>query len=640
MKLDFKDSMPIFAGVVLFFSLQPFAFAQGFLQMPDTTEVPEYERESMLLDLDIPPVRDRDPDPEAGPRLNVKEFKLQGLVEYPELGITREGLIKRVESIRFDLMSEGEMTDSGYTLDELGEISDLMAEIEKESEGEHVGALEVQKLVFLIREQRRRRGVTLGMIETVADTITNFYREKGFILAKAYIPQQKVRDGVVNLTLLLGELGEITVENRKRVSDNLVARAFKRDLNKPVTSWKVEESLYLINDIPGLSAQGFFSPGSQVGDTRLSLNITEEKYYSFNMRTDNHGSESTSENRAYVDAFLHNPLGIGDELYLAVLNSYSPDAATYGSIRYSLNLWNPRVSASIGASTNDFVSFDIAAGQRIAITGESSVADASLSYKIKRSRVKNYSVSLSFMDITSETGTRFQSEIDTGNIDETAEDVQKVSLNFNFDILVERWQHLYLGSVGVHSAQVESPDPTSDQNVILSEDEAFFSYNISMLSFPEVPFTNYKTRVLLKSAGQYSGKALSNLNQMSFTGPTRARGFSVNGLQADDGIFIGVDWLFSLPKFENASIFGEEINKVITPFVFADSSYVTLYAIGDAEGSDEGQIGNVGAGLKIDYKKFSAMLTASTVVQDNVIVGETPIDTRPKNLYFEMQYAF
>ena len=53
----------------------------GFLDMPDISESPELERKSMLRDLDIPGVKDRDPDPTAGPRLAVKEFHVQGLVE-------------------------------------------------------------------------------------------------------------------------------------------------------------------------------------------------------------------------------------------------------------------------------------------------------------------------------------------------------------------------------------------------------------------------------------------------------------------------------------------------------------------------------------------------------------------------------
>ena len=37
-------------------------------------------------------------------------------------------------------------------------MADLVAQIEEESADQHVGPVEVQKLVFLIREQRRRRG--------------------------------------------------------------------------------------------------------------------------------------------------------------------------------------------------------------------------------------------------------------------------------------------------------------------------------------------------------------------------------------------------------------------------------------------------------------------------------------------------
>ena len=44
----------------------------GFLDMPEITETPEFERKSMLRDIDIPGVKDRDPDPQAGPRLAVK----------------------------------------------------------------------------------------------------------------------------------------------------------------------------------------------------------------------------------------------------------------------------------------------------------------------------------------------------------------------------------------------------------------------------------------------------------------------------------------------------------------------------------------------------------------------------------------
>ena len=95
----------------------------GFLEMPEITEMPDFERKSMLKDLDIPSVRDRDPDPESGPRLNVEKFKLQGIVEYPELGITKADIDKLIDGIRFDLMQEYKVEESGFTKTELEEVS-------------------------------------------------------------------------------------------------------------------------------------------------------------------------------------------------------------------------------------------------------------------------------------------------------------------------------------------------------------------------------------------------------------------------------------------------------------------------------------------------------------------------------------
>ena len=594
--------------------------------MPNTTQVPEYERETMLQDLDIPAVRERDPDPEAGPRLNVKEFRLQGIVEYPELGITRENIVKRIEDIRFDIMDEGEFTESGFTLDELGELSKLFVEMEKNTEDRHVGPVEVQQFVFLIREQLRKRGVTMGMIETVADTITQYYRERGFILAKAYIPKQQVRDGVVTLTLLLGELGEVEVDGAKRVSPTLIGRTFKRDMYKPVTNSKIDEALALVNDIPGLHAQGFLSPGTQVGDTKMTVKVNEEKWTTVNLRLDNHGSKSTSKNRAYADVYIHNPLGFGDELYLGLLKTYNPDQSTYGAFRYNSFILNPRWRGSIGYSNNDFVSRNLRSVGQSFFTGESQVADIGTSYIFRRSRVSNYSAELKYMDIDTELDT--QSNV-------TEEDVNKVSLAFNFDLLNEKRRHLYLGDVAIHHAGLYEKGGFEGEQ---TGSEAFFTFNFSMLNFFRFPFTAYETRFLWKTSGQYAAQSLSNLNQMNLTGPTRSRAFSVNGFQADDGLYLGLDWLLPLPPLGETTLFGENLNRVFQPFIFLDYSYGVLHPLLAGDGEITGNLADAGVGLKMHHSRFSGSLTYGTILEDKIkdLQDETP----SSQFTFELQFSF
>lgn len=604
----------------------------GFLEMPDTSEAPTLERESLLLDMDIPNVRERDPNPDAGPRLNVKEFRIQGLVEFPELGITREKLIKKVEAIRFDMMSEGKLLDSGYTPEEISEVSDLVAEIEKQTEGRHVGPVEVQRLVFLIREQRRRRGVTIGMIETVAATITRYYRERGFILAKAYIPQQHVRDGVVSLTLLLGTLGEVNVVNNKRYSEKTLKSIFKSDLNQPVTTDRIEEALYLANDYPGLSAQGYFEPGKQVGDTKLNLNVTKERFWEANLRLDNHGSERSGEYRAYADITLYNPLGIGDEIQIGILNSFLPQNSTYGSLRYSTKLFSPRVTLSLSGSTNDFLlnaGGDSVSG--FAVNGKSTQSQAALKYQLRRSRIKNSVIEFDFAEILS--------TIDLGGGDNNFLDdkLQNMTLTYNFDFLDEKNRRLHQGALSLTSSRFLFGEDGNQKTSPL-----LFNFDYSMLRFVKLPWLKNETRVLFKSSGQYSGVSLSSINQFAIGGPTKARGFQVNEYYADDAFYLGADWIFKSEVLDRMKIGGESLGSIFQPFILVDAGFGKTYAYVEEGDDSEAALVNLGFGLKIDFNGNSrgSLIFSSPSFVKNTTNDDSANQQKGANVYFDLQYSF
>lgn len=645
---SFHNSSRCLAFFVLcLFNSQAYA---GFLEMPDTTEVPEFERESLLLDLDIPALRDRDPNPEAGPRLNIKEFRVQGLVEYPDLGITRGKIIKQVEKIRFDMMEEGAQLSSGYTVSELEEVSDLIAEIEKETDGRHVGPVEVQKLVFLIREQRRQRGITVGMIEVVADTITRYYRERGFILAKAYIPKQHVRDGVVTITLLLGQLGEIEVKNNKRYSEKLIKRVFNKSLGRPVTNESVEENLYLINDLAGLSVSGYFEAGSQVGDTKLNVNVNSEKRYAANMRLDNHGSDKTGEFRAYTDFYLNNPLGIGDQLQLGVLGSFNPENSLYGSLRYSLPIYTPNLGFSLGASNNDFVSATAGStsDSDFEITGKSLVLDGTFTYKLNRTRKENRNIMLGFSDIKSEI--QYGDLLNAG----TEKTVRKIDLTYGFDVLNEQKRILHQGGITLTVSDfVEGAEEGQDQS------PGIISFDYSRLSFVKVPFTDKDSKWILRGAGQFSDAALSEVLQFGLAGPTRSRGFEINEFYADDALFLGSDLVFNGPGLGGYTIAGEKLEDVLQPFVFFDIAYGRNNAYVEGDDDVDTHLIDAGAGIKIVFADglrgnlsiafpidaSNSALNAQKKLDEEEGVDETSetIDYTPGDglkLYFDLQYGF
>ncbi|WP_347332668.1 ShlB/FhaC/HecB family hemolysin secretion/activation protein [Marinimicrobium locisalis] len=610
------------------------AVSGSFLEMPDTTEVPDFEEESLRLDLDVPGVRDRNPDPQAGPRLNVREFRVQGLVEYPELGITHEEVMKRVESIRFDMMDEGEMLESGYTLEELASLSDLIAEIEEQTKGRHVGPLEVQRVVFHVREQRRERGVTLGMVEHVADTITQYYRERGFILAKAYIPKQRVRDGVVNLTVLMGDLGDVRVENNQRYRDRTIERIFDGVLDKPVKAGVIEERLFFVNDLPGLRARGFFEPGLQVGDSRMVVNVTDERWFDANVRVDNHGSENSGEYRLYSDFYWHNPLGIGDQLQVGALASFEPDNSLYGMFRYRVPAYFTRLNFAVGASNNDFIVGRTASEDTDAldIEGRSSVIDAALDYQLLRTRLRNRSLHLKVAEIASEM-TFGGSSIGRDST------VINTTLEYRFERLDEKRRLLHQGGMGVTWSRFTE---RGEQENELEESPELLNLDYTLLAFWQVPFTELNTRVIARTSGQYSGVALSSVNQFSLSGPRKARGYALNSYFADNGVHVGLDWIF--PGVG-------PLKEALQPMLFADYSYGEAYSVLEGEDDSTGEYSDVGLGFRINVgnhvrgslsvaQPLTGRNTALEQRQEQAGEQEDREEEDDVRVYFDLQYSF
>jgi len=608
-------------------SVHASAAMADFLEMPEVEQFRDAEEKTLLRDLDVPAVRDRSPDPAAGPRLAVSEFRIQGLVEFPELGITREALTQLVENIRFIIMGEGKLLESGYTVDELGEISDLLVEIEEETLERHVSPLEVQKLVWLIREQRGKRGVTLGQIEAVANKITGFYRERGFILAKAFIPKQRVRDGVVSLTLLLGMLGEVSIKNNDMYDAETLRSVFDDLLTKPVTNKAVEENLFIINSFPGINVDGYFEPGYQVGDTRLNINVKNEARYNANLRADNHGTDESGLYRFYADFQVNNLLGIADYMKIGLLQAKSPNNTTYWQLAFESNFFSPRFRAGIESSRNQFV-VNQTISSNSDLSGEVNVLGLYGKYIQKRGRTEN-----SGYELRAET---IKSDVQIGSFTDKNDELRHISIKYNLDYLNDENKRLHEGSIKYTRGKFETgKEKGQDENYNI------LSGNYTLLTFLQVPFTESASRFIFRSNLQYSGTNLSAIARFSLSGPTRVRGFSPSFFTADDALYFGTDWVFNSPDIFDVQIGSVNLKSFVKPFVFFDYAYGKQYQIDSGEKDPTGQLADVGVGLQFSHGyKFSGNLQLGYKILNQFTDIEQQPKADDKRLLFDMQYSF
>ncbi len=155
-------------------------------------------------------------------------------------------------------------------------------------------------------------------LDSVADRITRFYRNRGYLVARAYLPAQEVKSGIVEIAVLEGYYSGINVQNQSLLDSKHFARYLAPlQQSRAIEQKSLERSLLLVGDAAGVGAvTPTLSPGDQVGGSDLFVNLGEAPQFSGSLELDNYGGESNGKNRLGFVANLNSPTGRGDQFSL------------------------------------------------------------------------------------------------------------------------------------------------------------------------------------------------------------------------------------------------------------------------------------------------------------------------------------
>src|SRR6266571_165451 len=148
-----------------------------------------------------------------------------------------------------------------------------------------------------------------------------YYRSRGYFLAQAYLPQQAIRGGSVEITIIEGRWGviELNTKPATQISTRLLAGIINAHLQQGeiITETGLERPLLLINDLPDASVTTELRPSETVGAANLRVNV-DPGAGSFNgfVDFDNYGNRFTGEYRLGASLSLNNPAGYGDRVAL------------------------------------------------------------------------------------------------------------------------------------------------------------------------------------------------------------------------------------------------------------------------------------------------------------------------------------
>ncbi|MDS4014055.1 MAG: ShlB/FhaC/HecB family hemolysin secretion/activation protein [Candidatus Accumulibacter sp.] len=173
-----------------------------------------------------------------------------------------------------------------------------------------------------------------------AATVKSHLNARGYLLAQAYIPEQKLQGGVVEIVVLLGRLGRIELNHDEATPvarSRIQAHLDRLQPGQTLRTADLERVLFLINDLHGVRASSTIRPGLDPGTADLIVDVQPDPTLSGQVQVDNMGSRYTGTVRVSGNLVVGSPLGLGDSLSLRAMHGQD-QGIRFGSLSYVVPL--------------------------------------------------------------------------------------------------------------------------------------------------------------------------------------------------------------------------------------------------------------------------------------------------------------
>lgn len=399
-------------------------------------------------------------------------------------------------------------------------------------------------------------------LNDAATEVRAYFRSRGYFLAQAYLPEQTIRDGIVEIAIIEGRWGTIEIARKPatRVSTRLLAGIIGAHLQEGgvITETGLERPLLLINDLPDATVTTELRPSETIGASNLRIHVDPGAGpLTGYVDADNHGNRFTGEYRYGFSANWNQPVGWGDRL---TLRGFTTDEHMwYGRFAYDLPVgyWGTRVGAS-------YSRFDYALGKDFApllANGQGEVTDVYLFHSLIRTRNTNMLLNL---------GTENKKLIDrvesTSPITVTEQNIYtyKAGVVGDFrDGFLGGGLNAYgvsytWGNVGTSAAAVGADTRNTQGN--------FYKWNFDLRRQQRL---TDDASVLFSASGQIASKNLASAEKISLGGPNGVRAYPVGEATGDTGYVTQTELRYIVP---GTKILGGDL----TVFGFFDYGYAKI----------------------------------------------------------------
>lgn len=430
-------------------------------------------------------------------------------------------------------------------------------------------------------------------IEAIVEKVKDVYKKKGYLTTVVYIPEQDIAEGVIEIKILEGRVGEVTVEGNKWFSEKLIKKYFHSKKNEILNVFKMEKDMLRLNQNSDLEVRAVVGPGEEPGLLNIVLKVKDKFPYHAGNALDNQGTRLTGKFRQAYSGRSTNLSGNNDSLFVNTLWS-TFSQGTFASYTIPIDTYGTKLGM-------DFVVFDSILGReykQFDITGNTQIyspkiiAEMHLSEKFQASGEAGMDIKSIKRWVQGEKSSDDQlrmpyASLEFMNIDSFAGGGQ-TSLVSKFVFSTSE----FLGA---------SRDDHGSASRIQSGG-FFFQYIQTLRRIQRMPADSYLS---MKAQFMNATNTLPSSEQMQLGGAYTVRGYPEGDYSADYGASFNVDWVFPfpfIPKDFKLPYSDTPLCHQFEPVVFMDLAGGEIKKPGIGERQTKFLMG-LGGGLKVQINR-------------------------------------
>lgn len=474
-------------------------------------------------------------------------------------------------------------------------------------------ALTDQDLAPLYQDKIGKK-ITVAELYAISNKITQYYREKGYVLVHAFIPKQAIGvGGKATIQVVEGHIDGVTIQGdvSKATQKLLTQYGEKIQQSKPINISELERYSLLANDIPGVTTKVILAPSSKAGAADLVFDVKQEQLTG-KLEADNRATNLYGDYETTLAGYWNGTFP-GSQIGLSTTQSLDWGKLQYYQLAYQQVLspsgWTAYVVGSYTKTKPDMSELGL---NDVDLPGESTNISTTLRHTFIRSRNKNL-----FWDTTLD-GANSNTDFSSSDLYNDHIRSIRTSISFDFTDKLHGTNLLYAqASQGLKMLGAEASPPSNPNGHLdYTKINGFVSRQQRLSN---------KWSMFLAADGQYAGEALLSSEKFGYGGENFGYAYDPSEITGDQGFSTKTELRYTLS--------GNNSNaKIMQIFGYFDIGKVWNIDTDNSEPASE-NASSAGGGLRFAYNKH---ITGSLMVGVPLTKNVTNEGNKDPRVFFSL----